>query len=209
MQTKILIGIGCFLVVVPGFFLVDRFARSSWEIVNIPPKNDTIVAFGNSLVSGVGATKENDFVSLLGKKTGREIVNLGVPNDTTADGLRRIDEVLTRDPGVVIVLLGGNDALRKVPREGTRRNLAEIIVTLEENGSVVLLLGVRGGLLGDPFDEMYRELAEFYGTAYVPDVLEDILLKGELTEDQIHPNDEGYAIVAERVYKALRPLLGE
>ena len=197
------------LVVVLGFVIVRHITASSWDIAHIPPKNDVIVAFGDSLVSGVGSSRGNDFVSLLEKKLGREVINLGVPGNTTADGLARIESVLELDPGLVILLLGGNDALRRISRAETRRNLSEIIVQLNANGTAVLLLGVRGGLIGDPFDEMFSELAEFYGAGYAPNVLADILLKPELTQDQIHPNDAGYIIVADRVFDALQPMLRE
>jgi lysophospholipase L1-like esterase len=206
MRPKILLTIALFCIVFGGFFLIRQFFVSSWDIANLPPKNETIAVFGDSLVAGVGATEGNDFVSLLSKRIGTRIINLGVPGDTSETGLRRLDDVLVHDPGVVIVLLGGNDALRRVPLETTKENLNAIIGRLIENGSVVVLAGVRGAVLSDPYGEMYAEIARRHGAALVPNVLEGILLRPELTEDQIHPNDAGYAIVAERIYKVIETL---
>lgn len=173
--------------------------RDTSHISNYPPKNETIVAFGDSLVFGQGATTGADFVSRLGAILGRDIINLGVSGDTTERGLSRLEEVLEKDPGTVIVLLGGNDFLRRIPLETTRSNLATIIEALKANGSVVVLLGVRGNLLGDSADAMYEELSKTYGTVYVPDVLDGLLLKPELMSDGIHPNDAGYKHIAERL----------
>lgn len=204
---KAYVGIGVVLVAL-GAFAIFLFTRSaSPELVNYPPKNEVIVAFGDSLVEGIGSTPGNDFVSLLSEQLGAKVINEGVAGDTTAQGLVRIDAVQKHDPGIVLLLLGGNDALRRIELETTERNLATIIQELQYDGALVVLLGVRGGLIGDPYDDMYEALSERYGTVYIPNVLSGILLKPELTADQIHPNDKGYRIVADRVYEALVPIL--
>lgn len=186
------------LVLFLGVGIFYNFFTDS-PITNYPPKNQTIVAFGDSLVFGQGATTGNDFVSVLSRSLGRNIINLGITGNTTEDGLVRVQEVLVHDPGTVILLLGGNDYLRRIPKETTRKNLETLIETIHTNGSVVVLLGVRGGVLRDGRAEMYRELSAQYGTVYLPDVLDDLLLKPELMSDDIHPNDAGYAIIADRL----------
>lgn len=179
------------------------FFASEREIVNYPPKNERIVAFGDSLVAGSGATADNDFVSLLSKQLGRPITNLGVPGDTTADGLARITTVTAKDPGVVVLLLGGNDYLRKIPEEQTFANLRSIIAKLQEQGATVVLLGIRGGILRDNFLNQFDALAEETGVIYVPDVLDGLVGNDQFMSDTIHPNNAGYARIAERVFKAL------
>ncbi len=197
MTTRIFVCIIIFFVGLAVFFFLNNTAT----ITNYPPKNEKIVAFGDSLVFGQGAGEGNDFVSVLEKKLGKDIVNLGVSGNTTADGLRRIEEVLDEDSGIVIVLLGGNDGLRRISKETTRANLKAIVEKCIEQGSVVVLLGVRGGLIVDEREEIYREVSDEYGAVYVEDVLDGIFLKPELMSDGIHPNDAGYAIIAERLYK--------
>jgi len=197
MQRNIILG---FLVLVVGCVVVYLFFMGDTNrITNYPPKNTTIVAFGDSLVFGQGATEGNDFVTRLGEMLGRDIINFGVSGNTTAQGLARLDDVLEEDPGIVIVLLGGNDFLRRIPLETTRNNLTTILEGLRANGSVVMLLGVRGNLLGDSAHTMYEELSKTYGTVYVPDVLDGLLLKPEFMSDGIHPNDAGYKLIAERL----------
>jgi len=87
-------------------------------IVNLHPTGKQILALGDSLTEGVGASRGHDYVSVLAKKIGRPILNRGVAGDTTADALARLNrDVLTQEPQIVIVFLGGNDILRKIPAE--------------------------------------------------------------------------------------------
>ncbi len=167
----------------------------------------TIVAFGDSLVSGVGSTKEHDFPFLLSTMVGEPIENMGVPGRTTTGGLEAIDEVFEKDPKIVIVLLGGNDFLRKVPIEETFKNLDEIVVRLKERGITVILLGVRGGLLSDPFKKEFETIRDTRDVYYVPDVLSGLLTNTHYMSDPIHPNDEGYQKIAQKVYAVLKDAL--
>jgi acyl-CoA thioesterase I len=166
---------------------------------NYPPKNPTIVAFGDSLVEGVGASKGNDLFTQLGKRIGRPIVNLGVGGNTTADGVARMNAVTKLNPGLVILVLGGNDTLRRIPVETTEANLRTLITTFQSTGAVVMFLGVRGGIIGSEREDVYERLANELGALYVPDILDGILLSPELMYDGIHPNDAGYARIAERL----------
>ncbi|MBX2866385.1 arylesterase [Candidatus Kaiserbacteria bacterium] len=193
------------IVVAAAILMYLLFSGS--EITNYPPEGESIVAFGDSLVSGVGATKGNDFVSLLSQQINEPIINLGVPGETTRDALNRIDDVLALDPKVVILLFGGNDYLRKIPSEETFANLGSAIETMHESGAVVVLLGVRGGVIRDNFEDEYALLADTYNTAYVSNVLDGLFGNPQLMSDGIHPNDAGYAIIAERVGRVLEPIV--
>src|SRR3990167_8804043 len=177
------------------------------EVRNYPSSGTDIIAFGDSLIAGVGASPGRDFVSLLSQQIGQPIVNLGVSGDTTAGGLARLSELDAYNPKVVIVLFGGNDYLRRVSQEQTFDNLTEIVESIQVKGAIVLLLGIRGGLLTDYFDREFKKLRNTRDTAYVPDVLDGLLGKQEYMSDEIHPNDAGYARIAERVYPVLAPLL--
>jgi len=187
------------------FFIFNKKLASS--VVNYPPKNNTIIAFGDSLVEGVGATDGKDFISQLSIKIDRPIINMGVSGETSAQGLSRIDRVIAYDPGIVIILFGGNDYLRKIPKEETFNNLHQIISKLQSNGSMIVLLGIRGGVLNDKFESDFKSLAEENGSIYVSDVLRGLLTKTEYMSDSIHPNNIGYEKITERVYDAIKDYL--
>jgi len=194
--------LGIFLVAVTvsgGFY----FFKTE-PITNYPSSGTDIIAFGDSLVEGVGAADGNDFVALLSKRVGRPIINLGHSGDTTAAGLVRIDAY---KPKVVLLLLGGNDYLRKVPISETRKNLAELIQNIQSRGAVVLLLGVRGGILNDRFDSEFEDLRDTYHTAFVPDVLDGLLGDAGLMSDTVHPNTTGHKVIAEKIYPVLMQVL--
>ncbi len=192
------------LVVAPLLYFVFR---SDVAITNYPPKNQKVVAFGDSLIEGVGSTAKNDFVSMVGKKLGIEIINKGKSGDTTETALARMGDVLVEEPGIIIMLLGGNDVLRRVPKKETFENLSTIIEHFQNAGAVVILLGVRGGILGDGYEKDYRNLAKKYNTAYVSNILDGLITKPQYMYDGIHPNDQGYAIVADRVAPVLQKIL--
>jgi len=198
----IVFGFGALLLIGGAWWLWPEPA-----ITNYPASGTEIIAFGDSLIAGVGATPGNDLVSRLEVAIGQPIINLGVSGDTTADGLVRLETVTSRDAKVVLLLLGGNDAIRSVPRKTTRDNLATMITEIQSTGAVVILLGVRSGILSDGYDDMYEELADTYGTAYVPDVLRGVFGRPNLMSDPIHPNDAGYEKLSERVLPVLESVL--
>ena len=205
-RRNILYAVGSISIVLLAWYFFFHLGRET-PITNFPSSGTEIVAFGDSLVAGSGATAGNDFVSLLSKSIGREIVNLGVPGNTTADGLARINELDRYSPKVVLLLLGGNDHLKKVPIETTFHNLGKIIENVHSRGAIVLLLGVKGNLFGDKFEPEFEKLQDKYKTAYVSNVLDGLFRNAKLMEDAIHPNDAGYKIIAERIYPVLVPLL--
>ena len=202
-MQKVSLGIIGALVLLGALYFFIKPANET----KAPLKNGPIVAFGDSLVEGVGAGEGKDFVSVLSTRIGEPIINMGVSGNTTRDGLTRIDDVLAEDPRIVILLLGGNDYIRKIPQDETFSNLRTLITKIEESGAVVVLLGIRGGLLRDEFSDSFQALAEETQVVYVKNVLEGIFGKSALMADAIHPNEEGYKLIADKVYAKLEDVL--
>jgi len=144
-----------------------------------------------------------------------EVVNAGVSGDTTAGGLRRIDWSLEGDVRFVILELGGNDILRGQPVELLQKNLAIMIEKIQKRGAKVLLAGMEAPTNAGPeyrkeVHEAYQELARRYDVVFIPFLLKDVAgTEKFIQEDGTHPNEQGTRIMAEIVYKALRPLLFE
>lgn len=204
--NKNIIIIGLFSVLF--VFGIFYFVLNKDTYTNYPSNGTDIVAFGDSLIEGVGASsKDKNLVSELSRKIGKPIINLGVSGNTTADGLRRLDQLDKYKPKVVILLLGGNDYLRKVPKETTFNNLGKIIEDIHSRGAVVLLLGVRGGLLKDNFEEDFEIISSKYNTAFVSNVLSGLILDKKYMADEIHPNDAGYVKISERVLPVLADIV--
>ena len=102
-----------------------------------------------------------------------------------------------------MLLLGGNDFLKRVPKHEMLSNLEQIITAIQNKGAVVILLGVRGGLITDSYESDLRSLAEKTGSAYVPNVLKGLIGNPKYMDDSIHPNNAGYAIIADHIYPLL------
>ncbi len=199
-----------FLIIFGGALYFFFFSDPPPPVTNFPPKGTKVLVLGDSLSEGVGASQtDKAYIGLLESRLGVTIINRGRSGDTTGMALARYDsDVAPEKPDILIVLLGGNDYLRRLPQEETFRNLRAIIERAHKDGAVVLLLGVRGGLLNDKFDNDFRDLAEEMHVLFVPNVLDGIIGHAELMADQIHPNDRGYALVADKVEPALRSLVG-
>lgn len=138
------------------------------------------------------------------------IINAGMRGDTTGTALARVaDAVLVKNPRLVIVLLGGNDFLRRVPVETTRKNLETIVERVQKQGAMVALAGIRLGFFTDEYGAIFEETARKFGALYIPAVTQGVLSDAKLRSDPIHPNHAGYRMIAERMAVKLRPLLAE
>jgi acyl-CoA thioesterase I len=184
------------------------FLRSTVDYVNYPPRaSGPWIAFGDSLTAGFGASEGNDYSAVLGRKLGVTIQNHGRSGETTSDGLKRLDEVAELAPRVVLLCFGGNDSLNQESRGQTFLNIASMIDRLHQEGSFVVLIGIRSASLRDFNEEHFAKLAREKRVLYAPDMLRGLVFKPVYMSDAIHPNDAGYAKIAERLEKKLRPLL--
>lgn len=182
--------------------------RSDFPRAAKPTNGENIIAFGDSLVAGRGASLGQDFVSVLSKRLDIPIINAGRSGDTTGSALARLDrDVLALNPRIVIVLLGGNDFLRRIPTERTFENLETIVDRVRRHGSAVVLVGVGVGLFTDPYRAEYEALAQRTSAGLVPDVLDGIIGHADLMADSIHPNDRGYEIITDRLEPVVRGLM--
>lgn len=144
-----------------------------------------------------------------------EVVNAGVPGDTSAGGLRRLEWALEGDVRILILALGGNDGLRGIPAGMLRANLAEIIAKARARGIRVVLAGMEappnfGPAYTGEFRRVFQELARAEGVSSIPFLLEGVAGVPSLNQpDGIHPNAEGARRVAEHVWRAVAPLVQE
>ena len=164
-----------------------------------------VLAFGDSLTYGTGANDEQSYPAQLARITGRRVVREGVPGEVSATGLARLPAVLdAHQPRLLILCHGGNDFLRRLPKAQAAENVRAMIRLAKDRGIEVLLIGTPeiGFTLTPP--EFYAEIANQFGIPYEGDVLTKILRNGELKSDQIHPNAQGYRLMAERVADLLK-----
>jgi len=180
----------------------------------------TIVVLGDSLAAGYGLDLSEAFPALLQKKADAaglkfSVVNAGVSGDTSAGGLRRIDWILKRRVDVLVLELGGNDGLRGIPVGVTRTNLQSIIDRTKQKypQAQIVVAGMQmppnmGADYSAAFAKIFPDLAKANAAALVPFLLEGVGGKPDLNlPDMIHPTAEGQKIVAENIWKVLKPVL--
>jgi acyl-CoA thioesterase-1 len=176
-----------------------------------------IAVLGDSLTAGLGVARAAAYPSLLQERVDAagldfEIVNAGVSGDTSAGGLARLDWALDGDVRILIVALGGNDGLRGLPAEELQSNLAHIIETAQRRGITVILAGMEappnyGRDYIVSFHKIYPALAAKYRVALVPFLLQGVAGDETLNQrDGIHPTAAGARIVADNVWRVLKPI---
>lgn len=166
---------------------------------------DVIVAFGDSLTHGTGAAEHESYPAVLSQLINRRVVRAGVPGEVTAQSLRRLPEVLEEHrPRLVIVCLGGNDMLRKVPVPEIKSNLHAMIRTIRDQSIAVVLVGVPQPALVTSAPGFYAELAREFALPYEGKIVTSVLYSPELKSDPIHPNARGYRHMAEALAELLR-----
>jgi len=176
------------------------------DLPNLDSPGTTVVCLGDSLTAGVGSDGGPTYPEALAAMLDVAVINAGSPGDTVADGLARLDGVLTHDPWLVIVELGGNDLLRQVPVERTEAAYRELVDRLLAARVAVILIEVRGPF-GGRLRGLFRRLEDDYGVPVIAGALPELLADRRFKSDPIHLNGEGYRRLASAVAEEVRPLL--
>ncbi len=178
-----------------------------------------IVAFGDSLTAGFGLLEKESYPYLLQEKLNSdgydyEVVNAGISGDTSIGGLERVDWVLEMENVQILVLeLGANDMLRRMPVANMKKNLARIIEKAKAKNVRVLLCGMLappnvGAQYQRDFQMAFPDLASEHKVDFLPFLLDTVALDKNLNQaDGIHPNAEGSKVMTNNIYKALKPML--
>ncbi|MDP2811675.1 MAG: arylesterase [Rhodocyclaceae bacterium] len=177
------------------------------------PPGSRVLALGDSLTAGVGVAPGEAWPSLLASRTGWLVINGGISGDTSEGALQRLPSLLDEhNPALVLVTLGGNDMLRRVPREETIANLGQIVTRIRSHGAAPVLLATpKPSAMGAVFQNLsaadfYREVADRHQVHLDGDAFSEVLSDPGLKGDPLHPNAEGHALLAEKILDALKSI---
>jgi acyl-CoA thioesterase I len=170
------------------------------------PQGATVVALGDSLTYGTGATPDTSYPALLALVTGWQVVNAGVPGETAAEGCARLPALIEdHQPQLVLVLLGGNDLLRRMPERGVIDALERCVDSARSGKAAVALIAVPqfgvGGIANAP---LYEETGRALGVPVLDSGLSSLLARSAMRADPIHLNAAGYREMAMTIAEALR-----
>ncbi len=171
-----------------------------------PLSSDAVIlAFGDSLTHGNGAKENESYPAVLQKLSGRKVINAGVSGEETEPGLRRLSGVLVQhQPRLLILCHGGNDMLHKKDMNKMESNIRGMIQLAKDKNIPVVLLGVpKPGLFLSSFG-VYKKIADSNGVVFIEDLIPEVLGDKSLKSDTVHPNKEGYRVMAENIYSVLK-----
>lgn len=172
----------------------------------IAPLDDdaVILAFGDSLTYGTGASHGQPYPDVLSALLDRTVINAGIPGEISAEGLKRLPRELAKHrPALVILCHGGNDFLRRLNQDTTIRNIKSMVDLIKAQGADIVLVGVPKLGFGLDVPEFYATIAEESEIPYEKDILVDLLGDSSMKSDTIHPNDHGYLLMAEAIYRII------
>ncbi len=197
-------------------FLLASCGEDKPKFVAIP-QGATVLILGDSLSYGtganLGANEGEDYPTLLAKSTGWNIINEGIPGDTSEGGLQRLPALLeAHQPKLLIVELGGNDLLRQAPQAEIVHNLKTILSMAKTQGIASVLVAIPeisplkaavGNLSDHP---LYENIAKETATPLIADMFSEVLSDRDLKSDQIHANAQGYRVISDKLYVKLQEL---
>lgn len=186
------------------YFLVPA---KKTKIRNVGNAHTAVVAFGDSLTYGKGASAERNYPAVLERAIGRRVLNLGQNGETAVHAASRIGEVLLEDPYMVLIEFGGNDAMQSVPFEQTVAAMEQMVSDVQAAGAIAVIVDTGGAGLMSRYSKAYQKIAKENGALFVPGILDGIFGKPALMSDQIHPNAQGYSKIAVKIEKHITPYL--
>lgn len=185
--------------------LVLALSACSNPSLDALPADTAILAFGDSLTAGKGTSKETSYPAVLAQLSGLEVINAGISGETTAEGLRRLPEVLEQtDPGLLLLMHGGNDILRNLGASQAKANLQAMINLAIDKGVQVVLIGVPEKKLLSSSAPYYQELAEEFDLVLEKSIISRLIKKPALKSDSVHFNAAGYSEIAKTLHELLR-----
>ena len=200
MMIKITHQTFCLLLLV----LLTACGDSQLQLAPLP--NDAVIlAFGDSLTFGTGASKEESYPAVLETSVNRKVINAGVPGELSVQGLKRLPKFLDKyQPALLILCHGGNDILQKHDLAKAEANIRQMIILAENKNIPVILLGVpKPGLFLNDAD-LYNNIADNTAVTYIPNLIAKILSDASMKSDPVHPNNSGYSKMASALASTLK-----
>jgi len=203
-----MLKIKIFLVILLGCSVIGFSACAKKEVKNINSSGENIICFGDSITFGYGVRPGEDYPSILSKMVNMPVINAGLDGDTSISAFKRIEkDVLDREPFLVLIEFCGNDFLKDISQDITVNNIRAMALKAQGQGAITAIVDVSAGLFLRDYRLKFSELARETGSIFIPAVLSGIITNPSMKSDFMHPNKEGYKIVAQRVYRAISPYL--
>ena len=168
------------------------------------PSDAIVLAFGDSLTFGTGASEDESYPAQLERIIGRRVVRAGVPGEVSAQALARLPAALDEHaPRLLLLCIGGND-LRRLGNQQAERNVREMVRLAKSRGVAVMLIATPEPGFTVTAPAFYSTIAREFRLPYEEGIIGQVLRDSSLKADPIHPNARGYRLIAERVADQLK-----
>ena len=196
------------VLVFAGSLALWLFGCAKKEIKNLNSNGKNIICFGDSITFGYGVKPGEDYPTALSKMINMPVINAGLDGDTSVTSFKRIKaDVLDKKPFLVLIEFCGNDFLKGIPLDATTNNIRIMVRQIQAQGAIAAIVDVSAGLFLRDYRLRFFKLAQESGSIFIPAVLSGIITNPSMKSDFMHPNTEGYKIVAQRIYRAVNPYL--
>lgn len=187
------------------FFVLLSACGDDAPSISKLPSDAVILAFGDSLTHGNGAKENESYPAVLQELTGRKVINAGISGEESEPGLNRLPGILEKHkPQLLVLCHGGNDLLRKKDINKMESNIRNMIQLAKDKNIPVVMLGVpKPGLFLSSF-EVYKKIADSMEVIFIEDLIPDVLRDNGLKSDTVHPNKDGYRVIAETINSVLK-----
>ena len=179
------------------------------KVKNVGNPNISIVAFGDSLTAGKGVSVTQAYPAVLAEMLGRPVVNLGEQGQTAVEGAKRTRQALSYMPYMVLIEFGANDFIRAQNPRAAVEAIGQIVDSVQRVGAVAVIVDVGFPGMG-AYSKEFQKLAKEKQALYVPGLMQDIVRNRKLKmADNVHPNAKGHRVIAEKIYKEIKPYIKE
>ncbi|HIF52032.1 MAG TPA: arylesterase [Thiotrichaceae bacterium] len=187
------------------FLLLSACGGDATPTLSMLSDDAVILAFGDSLTHGNGANKDESYPAILQSLSGRSVINAGISGEESGPGLSRLPAALEKhEPSLLILCHGGNDLLNKRDKNQMESNIRAMIQLAKDKSIPVVMLGVpKPGLFLSSF-ELYKTIADSTDIIFLENLIPEVLGDKSLKSDTVHPNKEGYRMMAETIYASLQ-----
>lgn len=192
------------IVALCWFFLSKDSAPNGACLLN----GSEIITLGDSLANGFGVSENDSFAMQVPQMLGKSAIKRGINGEVSSELLKRIDsELQGKNPAAIIISIGGNDFLRKSDKVATAQNIEAIVRKTKAKTSCIVLLGVPDGILGGlvgGVSSLYYDIAKSQNVLLEKESMPKILKQHSLKVDEIHPNKDGHALIAQNIAELIK-----
>lgn len=177
------------------------------KVTNYGNSGTEVVCFGDSLTEGIGSVEGITYPSVLGQEISLPVINLGYSGMTTIQARAASTKLADYKPYMVIIEFGANDMMRRVPFKETIKNMEALVEEVHRLGAIAVIADIGGNPMMKRYSAEFKRIADEKKAVFIPGIMDDVFNDPSLKSDEVHPNSQGYTVIALKVLGIITPYL--